>query len=185
MPISHKAVLEGTRDVWRQFGEAMLSVAAVMLVFALIAFVFRTWILLSWPQTSGTVVDSVLIMKRSGDGTLGCAAVESVQYYVNGRSLTVKYRGHALTNDCASMEATLDAVRGQHRRIVYNKRLPEATYSNPGVNADFYRDALLLGRIALLTGIMGFAAIQRHRSKVNRAQVADNLPEAYGPQNAQ
>ncbi len=168
MPIAHKAVLQGLRDVWLQFGQAMLAMAGVMLVFALGAFAFKTWILFSWPQTNGTVIDSVLTMKRSGDGTTGCAAVESVQYFVDGQSLILKYGGRNLTRDCAGVEATLTAVRGQSRRIAYNKRMPDATYPNPGFNLDFYRDALILGRIAILTGIMGLAAIQRHRSRLKR-----------------
>jgi len=168
MPIAHKAAIQGLRDVWLQFGKAMLSVAGVMLVFASGAFAFKTWVLFSWPQTNGTVIDSVLTMKRSGDGTIGCAAVESVQYFVGGQSLILKYGGHNLTADCAAVEANLAAVRGQSRKIAYNKRVPEATYPNPGFNGEFYRDALILGRIAILTGILGLAAIQRHRARLKR-----------------
>lgn len=168
MPIAYRAALQGVSDVWFQFGKAMLSVAAVMLVFPLGSFAYKTWILLSWPETNGTVIESVLTMKRSGDGTTGCAAVESVQYVVYGRSLILKYGGRNLTQDCAGVEATLSAVRGQSRRIAYKRQMPEFTYPNPGFNTEFYRDALILGRIAILTGIMGLAAIQRQRSKLKR-----------------
>ena len=170
MPIMHKAVLQGVKDVKRQFGQAMLSLAGVMLVFALGAAAFKTWILFSWPQTTGTVVDSVLATNRSGDGTTACAAVESVQYVVDGQSLLLRNGERSQTKDCAQVQAGLDAVRGQIRRIAYNKSAPESTYINPGFNPEFYRDTVILGRIGILLGIMGWAAIQSHRRKLKREE---------------
>jgi len=170
MPIMHKAALQGVKDVKGQFGQAMLSLAGIMLAFALGAAAFKTWILFSWPQTTGTVVDSVLTTKRSGDGTTACAAVESVQYVVDGRSLLLENGERSRTKDCSQVEAGLDVVRGQIRRIAYNKNAPESTYINPGFNSEFYRDTVVLGRIGILLGIMGWAGIQSHRRTLKREE---------------
>jgi hypothetical protein len=166
----HKAALQGVKDVKAQFGKAMLSLAGVMLAFALGAAGFKTWILFAWPQTTGTVVDSVLTTNRSGDGTTACAAVESVQYVVDGQSLLLRNGERSQTKDCAQVQAGLDAVRGQIRRIAYNKSAPESTYMNPGFNPEFYRDTLVLGRIGILLGIMGWAAIQSNRRMLKREE---------------
>ena len=166
--VMHEGAVHGLKDARRQFGQAMLAMAGVMMVFGLGAFAFKTWILVSWPRTTGTVVDSFLTMKKSGDGTTGCAAVEKVQYFVSGQSLLLRNEGRKPTQNCTEVEAQLNALRGQTRRIAYDKRVPEATYLNPGFNAEFYRDAVILGRIALLLGIMGWAAIQSHRWKLKR-----------------
>jgi len=127
------------------------------------AFAFKTWVLVSWPRANGTVIDSTMTMKKAADGTAECAAVESVQYFADGQSFIVKDGGRKLARDCAGVERTLAALRGQPRTIAYNKSLPDATYTNPAFNAEFYRDGLLLARIAILAGILGLAAIQRHR----------------------
>lgn len=166
--VMHEGAVRGWKDARREFGHAMLIMASVLMVFALGALAFKTWILVSWPRTTGTVVDSVLTMKKFSDGTTGCAAVEKIQYFVEGQSLLLRIEGGKPTQNCTEVEAQLNSLRGQTRRIAYDKRVPEATYINPGFNAGFYRDAVILGRIAVLLGIMGWAAIQSHRWRLKR-----------------
>jgi hypothetical protein len=145
MPIMHKAALQGVKDVKAQFGKAMLSLAGVMLTFALGAAGFKTWILFAWPQTTGTVVDSVLTTNRSGDGTTACAAVESVQYVVDGQSLLLRNGERSQTKDCAQVQAGSDpADRLQqecagiyiHESRLQSRILPG--YARPGPHRDSF-----------------------------------------------
>ena len=116
-------------------GQAMLSVAGIMLAFAPGAFLF-----LSRRRDFGLCRDpvSAVLRERTESDHQICRA------------------------QCHERLCEPGGGSGRSSRSAQKDRLYQKyarRYPNSGLNADFYRHALLLDRIAFLTGIMGFAAI--------------------------
>src|SRR5271156_2905344 len=84
---------EDAKDWLAPAGRAMVIIAGSILAIAVGAFLFKTWILYSWPRTTGVVISSRLETSRSDDGTVLCGAVYSVQYSVNGKDAVAQQGG--------------------------------------------------------------------------------------------
>ncbi|MGO9864031.1 MAG: DUF3592 domain-containing protein [Terriglobales bacterium] len=138
----------------------MLVSGVCMLVFAVGAFLFKTWILYSWPRAAGVVVSSRLATSLSDDGTVLCSAVHSVQYSVNGKNFVTQQGGRTFTNNCAEVKAEVESVRGQNRTVTYNKLVPESAYVEPGFNFDFYFVAFILTCLGSVFAVVGWVCIR-------------------------
>ena len=149
-------------------GQGMIIMAGCMLLIAVAALGFKTWILYSWPRANGTVIKSRIETMTSDDGVPMCSAVELVQYVVDGQQKVVETGGHSFTGNCKEMEARVAAARGQSRTVVYNKRAPGATYINPGWNIEFYLIAFVVTWIAGAFGLAGCVAIRVSRWMVKK-----------------
>ena len=123
---------EGARDLIKPAGKAFVIIAACMLVLAACAFLVKTWILFSWPRTTGIVIRSHVETSRSDDGTILCSAVQSVQYAVNGKDAVAQQGGHTFTNRCAEVKAEVETSLGKPRTVTYNKLAPGTVYVDPG-----------------------------------------------------
>ena len=159
---------EGVRDAMEPSGQALIILAWCMLAIAVGAFAFKTWILYSWPRTSGTVVRSRIVTSTSDDGTKMCSAVESVQYDIDGRQLVIDAGGHSFTSSCSEIEARVASALGQNRTVVNNKRAPGATYVNPSFNIEFYLVAFVLTFSAGAFGLGGWVSIRISRWMAKR-----------------
>jgi len=140
-------------------GRALVIIAGCILAIALGAFLFKTWILYSWPRTTGVVISSHLETSYSDDGTVLCSAVYSVQYSVNGRNVVAQQGGHTFTNRCEETKAEVETARGQHRTVTYNRLAPGSVYVEPGFNLEFYLVAFILTCMAGGFAIFGWAGI--------------------------
>lgn len=149
---------EGLQDAMPALGNAII-IAACMLAIAVAVFGLKTWILYTWPRTSGTVVSSRVEKSTNDDGTELCSAVESVAYRINGKDLVVQAGGHTFTNDCPDVERRAQESKGQSRVVVYNKWAPGATYVNPGFNIEFYLVAFVLTCMSVGFAFAGWSAI--------------------------
>ena len=158
----------GTRDAMEPVGQAMIILAACMLLIAIVVFGFKSWILYSWPRVDGIVISSHVETMTSDDGALMCSAVELVQYAVDGQQKVIQTGGPSFTSDCKAIEARVAAGRGQSRIVVYNRHAPGATYVNPGFTIEFYLIAVVLTFLAGAFGLAGWIGIKVYRWTVKR-----------------
>ncbi len=157
---------EGTRDAMEPTGQAMIIIAACMLLIGIGAFGFKTWVLYSWPRVNGTVINSRVDMMYSDNGTPICSA--AVQYAVDGQQRIIQNGGHSFTGDCKEIKARVAAAQGQSRTIVFNKRAPGATYVNPGFTIEFYLFAVVLTFLAVAFGLGGWVELKVYRWMAKR-----------------
>jgi hypothetical protein len=150
---------EGTGDWLAPAGQALVIIAGCILAVAVGASLFKTWILYSWPRTTGVVVSSRLETSRSDDGTVLCSAVYSVQYSVNGKDAVARQGGHTFTDRCDKIKAEVETALGQHRTVTYNRLAPGSVYVEPGFNLEFYLVAFILTCMAGGFAIFGWAGI--------------------------
>ena len=136
-----------------------MIIAGSILAIAAGAFLFKTWILYSWPRTTGTVISSRLETSRSDDGAVLCSAVSLVQYSVNGKDVVAQQGGHTFTDRCEKVKAEVEAARGQHRTVTYNRLAPGSVYVEPGFNLEFYLVAFILTCLAGGFAIFGWVGI--------------------------
>lgn len=122
----------GVRDAIEPTGQALVIIAGCILAIAVGAFLFKTWILYSWPQTTGVVIGSHLDTTSTDDGTLMCSAVYLVQYSVDGKNLVVQQGGHTFTGRCAEVKTKIAVARGQPRIVAYHRLAPGSAYVEPG-----------------------------------------------------
>ncbi len=151
---------DGVRDLLVPAGQAMVIIAGCILAIAVGVFLFKTWILYSWPRTTGVVVSSRLVTSLSEDGAVLCSAVHSVQYSVNGKNFVTQQGGHTFTNNCAELKAEVESARGQNRTVTYNKMAPGSVYVEPGFNLEFYLVAFILTCLASGFTVFGWAGIR-------------------------
>jgi hypothetical protein len=147
---------EGARDWLAAGGRALVIIAGCILAIAVGAFLFKTWILYSWPRTSGTVISSRLQTSRSDDGTVLCSAIYSVQYSVDGKDAVAQQGGHTFTNLCEKVRSEVEGARGQHRTVTYYRLAPGSVYVEPGFNIEFYLVAFILTCLAGGLAIFGW-----------------------------
>jgi hypothetical protein len=160
MPIFPK----GAKDAMTPIGQVLLILAGCMLMIAVAVFAFKTWVLYSWPRTTGTVINSHVTRMTSDDGTPICSAAESVQYLVDGRRLVVETGGRSFTRRCSEIQAQVVAALGQKRVVMYDKRSPDTTYVDPGFDLEFYLVAFVMACLAGGFGIAGLIATAIQRS---------------------
>ncbi len=154
---------EGIRDLMAPAGQALVIIAGCILAIAVGAFLFKTWILYSWPRTTGIVISSRLERSKSEDGTALCSAIDSVQYSVNGKNLVAQQGGHTFTNRCDEKKAEVENSLGQYRTITYNRLAPGSVYVEPGFNLEFYLVAFILTCMAGGFAAFGWAGIRLGR----------------------
>ena len=150
----------GARDAVEPTGQALVIIAGCILAIAVGALLFKTWILYSWPRTSGVVISSRLDTTSTDDGTLMCSAVHLVRYSVNGRNLVVQQGGHTFSGHCAEVKAQVEAARGQPRTVAYHRLAPGSAYVEPGFNLEFYLVAFILTCMAGGFAIFGWVGIR-------------------------
>ena len=159
---------ERIRDAMEPTGQAFIIIAGSMLAIAVCTFAFETWILYSWPRTTGTVISSRVATSTSDDGTAMCSAIESVQYIVDGRNLVLETGGHAFTSKCLEIEANVASVRGQSRTVLYNKHGAGTAYVNPAFTIEFYLISFALTCGAGAFGLAGWMLIRVSRWMVKK-----------------
>jgi hypothetical protein len=148
---------EGTRDWVAPGGQALLFIAAGILLIGLGAFAWKEWILERWPRAEGAVV-TARVERASDDGTTTCSAVYSVRYPVRGKDFTNETGGHSFTNDCTRIEADVTAAPGRKVAVLYDPDNPRGAYVNPGFNVEFFLVSFILSIMSFAFATVGLAA---------------------------